>query len=510
MIPFIQNAIFYGYNAKQILDFVGKRFNKMQKGIENSRNSGYTDDDILKFLGKRFPNGDKPVKNMSAYEKHLKNAGLKTPEERTQQKMKAIKGAMGIAGTALSAYNMYKMGQSLPKNRSDLIDAEYEILGSRPIEKLKETLQLPGQQPKQIEMGKQPPVPAPGEVIAGQYKKPSKLTDYVFEGVDMQNAPGWLREKLQFMQQAASKLEQSGKTPESPEAERLKAKVQELLKQKPNLPEQERDRLIEGYPEAEITPEEAAAQLEQPAIEPTEITEQQQPELPQETPEQEIQSELEPTKIEPKTKISKEEDVVTKDGQLGKVKAQSGNNFLVEVDGKIKQIPMSELRGQPESIKKAKIVFDPSSVPEDMRSAALGISIPLPDKSAIIQMFGSSGEFYIYKRKDGKPISEDVIRKIIDGTELPISTGETYMGAWNADEPDSRGSASHKYLVKNSQKETDEDDPGKEYYVEKLEDKFIHGYLQQFMKMLKEASSEFSKKPPKPKKENVKKPKKRK
>lgn len=509
MIPFIQNAIFYGYNAKQILDFVGKRFNKMQKGIENSRNSGYSDDDILKFLGKRFPNGDKPVKNMSAYEKHLKNAGLKTPKERTQQKMKAIKGAMGIAGTALSAYNMYKMGQSLPQNRSDLIDAEYEILGSRPIEKLKETLQLPGQQPKQIEMGKQPPTPSEGQAIPMGYEKPAKLTDYVFEGVNLEEAPGWLREKLRFVQQAANKLEQAGKTPTDPEAEKLKSKVQELLKQKPKLAEQERERLIQGHPETEITLEEAATQLDQP-IE----TKQQQPALPEEQPEVEKPTALEPTPLKPDTKIEKGEQVVTEDGNLATVKGISGHHFLIEdADGKLKQVPFESLRGQPEAIKKAKIVFDPSLVNEMSKSSALNFVVTSPDHSGIYDMYNSSDEVYLYTRKDGKPIDESIIKSITEGTEFPLSKGDTFFGAYDPLIGDSRGAANSAYLVKMSQDKntpTDKLDPSKPFWVEKVKNKYFHGLSKEVMNIFREVNRMYVAKPIKPKKENVKKPKKRK
>jgi len=134
--------------------------------------------------------------------------------------------------------------------------------------------------------------------------------------------------------------------------------------------------------------------------------------------------------------------------------------ILIEENGKVRQVPMDSLRSEPEAIKKAKIVFDPSKVPEKDRSAALAISLPMPDKSSIINMF-HDGSFYVYKRKDGKPIEDSIIQRIIEGQDIPISTGETFMGAWNQDTGDSRGSASFKELTAMAQDANQPDDPTK-------------------------------------------------
>lgn len=187
---------------------------------------------------------------------------------------------------------------------------------------------------------------------------------------------------------------------------------------------------------------------------------------------------------------------------LVEIKGISGNNFLIEEDGKVKQVPMDQLRGEPEVIKKSKIVFDPSKIPEEERSSQLAIALPMPDRSGIINMF-HDGSFYLYKRKDGKPIDENIIRRIIDGLDIPISTGETFMGAWNPEKGDSRGAASHKELVSLAQSIEDaknNDDPSKPLMFEKITDSFTHGYLKEFQRLLKESTRQFSGKKKKPKK----------
>lgn len=208
---------------------------------------------------------------------------------------------------------------------------------------------------------------------------------------------------------------------------------------------------------------------------------------------------VEPAKITKPDSIKKGESVVTEDGNVAEVKGTSGNNFLIEENGKIRQVPMDSLRSQPEAIKKAKIVFDPSKVPESERSAALAISLPMPDRSAIINMF-HDGSFYVYRRKDGKPIDESIIRRVIDGQDMPISSGETFMGAWNQDTGDSRGSASFKELTAMAQDATKEDDPTKELIFEKITDQYTHGYIKEIMKLFKETGKNFSAKAKKPKK----------
>jgi len=160
---------------------------------------------------------------------------------------------------------------------------------------------------------------------------------------------------------------------------------------------------------------------------------------------------------------------------------------------------MSELRGQPKAIEDAEIVFDPSEVPENMKSAALAISLPLPDRSAILNMF-HDGSFYLYKRKDGKPIDESIVRRIIDGTDIPMTKGSTFMGGWDPEDADSRGSANYKELTKMAQNEEDEDDPNKPLVFQKITDSFVHGYIKQFMELLREATKHHGAKKPKEKK----------
>jgi hypothetical protein len=205
-------------------------------------------------------------------------------------------------------------------------------------------------------------------------------------------------------------------------------------------------------------------------------------------------------------------DTVTNlpDGSIGEIKALNSKYAMVESDGKLRQIELSELK-TPEMVKKAKIIFDPENIPENEKSAALGMFLVAPSKTSVTVSYGPSEGFYEYRRIDGKPIPEDQLNAILEGTEVPISSGDTYMGAWNSKNADSRGSANFRYIQDLSipdpnfpgvekKKERDANKPPPEYYVTKLDQKYIHPYIKEFLNLLKGASTQYvkSKKPPKP------------
>lgn len=289
-------------------------------------------------------------------------------------------------------------------------------------------------------------------------------------GVDLNTIDPSKKKQLQFLKTISDQLEAKGKTIDDPAFKSLPGRIQKILKGTPGTVIEEGARFSGAKP---VEPP-----VEQ-TIKPIDISE--------------------PLPIQKPSSVTKGDSVITEDGNIAEVKGISGNNFLIDENGSLRQVPMENLRSQPEAIKKAKIVFDPSNIPEDERSAALAISLPMPDRSAIINMF-HDGSFYIYRRKDGQPIDESVIKRVVEGQDIPISSGETFMGAWNNEKGDSRGSASFKELTALAQDASKEDDPTKPLIFEKITDGYTHGYLKEFQRLLKEAGRQFSAKAKKPKK----------
>jgi hypothetical protein len=508
MIPMIQQAVTMGYTAAQILKYIASKFKTAAPGISSAKQQGYSDEDILKFLG----NAEKANQQLTAQEQYLKASGVKSKEERKETRDKFLSGALGVAGTAVGAYNMYQnyggmmnmLGQTFgqggtapqpgtPPQAPTAPQAPAMPQGQAPAApqvspppgpvtpgpNMGQQIQQQATQPVQNAM--QPPnqgqLAQASQAIPQQPQQPQQPPIPIFEqltsGVDLTQLEPEKQKQLQFLSMISDELQAKGKGINDPEFKNLAKRVKDTLKGKPG-----------------VLVEESARQMPMAQQAPT------NPLVPEQKASVSI-TEAHP--IEEAKSVSKGDTVITDSGDIAEVKGVSGNNFLIEENGKVRQVPMESLRSQPKAIKNAKIVFDPSKVPEEDRSAALAISIPMPDRSAIVNMF-HDGSFYVYKRKDGQPLDESIIKRIIDGQDIPISTGETYMGAWNNEKGDSRGSASFKELVSMAQDASKPDDPSKPLVFEKITNSFTHGYHKEFLRLLKEAGRQFSAKPKKPKK----------
>jgi hypothetical protein len=191
------------------------------------------------------------------------------------------------------------------------------------------------------------------------------------------------------------------------------------------------------------------------------------------------------------SKPEKGELAALPNGDIGEIESISGHSALVNVNGKIKNIPLADLQAEPETVKNAKIVFDPTQIPEELKSAALTYVIAPSSRNDVMISFGPSGKFYRYYRKDGKPVDEDIIKKLEEGTEMPMTSGSSYMGAWNADKADSRGTVATHELRDKAQKAGTVDNPVKEYWFEELDVPFMHGFYEEFNKILKTMSKKF-------------------
>lgn len=204
------------------------------------------------------------------------------------------------------------------------------------------------------------------------------------------------------------------------------------------------------------------------------------------------------------SKIKKGDEVITPNNQIGNIEAFSGSGVLVNVDGKIKKLKVDELEGTPDFIKSAKIVIDPSQVEEAAKSAALGTVLESPDKTKLSISFGPSGEFYTYRRKDGKPIDEDILNRIKEGMTMPISTGDAFLGSWDSGIADSRGTVAINDIVKFAQKEGEPDDPNKPLVYYKENTSYIHPYIKEMLNALMGLSKQYEKSKRKPKKPKAK------
>lgn len=190
-------------------------------------------------------------------------------------------------------------------------------------------------------------------------------------------------------------------------------------------------------------------------------------------------------------------DVVSSPQGIGEVKEIRNGQAIVEVDGKLTKVKEEDLQPEPEEVKKAKIEFNLEDVPEDLRSAPLNeVYAPAHRKHVTIKYNSDVGKDkskrYIFFKKDGSPVDEDIIQKLREGSQLPVTSNETFWGAWNAKTQDSRGTVAYHELSKLAQKEGEEDDPSKPYWFEEEEEVFTHGYSKMAEKKLKEEEKKFN------------------
>lgn len=165
MIQLITQAIGYGYTAQQILNFIGNKIPGLGKGLNNARKQGYNDEDILKFLQGKIKSKSKIPENQNPIEKSLYNADIKTKEQKQAEKAKWIGGALGAAGTALGAYQLYKNYSGIATGVKSLLSPKGPQPTPSPMQ------QTPGQMVGQSmqQPGQEPNVPTPPQ---GQTSQP--------------------------------------------------------------------------------------------------------------------------------------------------------------------------------------------------------------------------------------------------------------------------------------------------------------------------------------------------
>lgn len=502
----IAAALSAGYTIAQAINFLTGNFPNIGKKIKQAQKLGYDVEKIVKSFSSMNPQELEQLENSKQLESNNPWINSINTQRENSAAVKGkeylIKGAK-LAAIPLAAYGLQRylnkavqpsqILPALPQNPQLPAPATNPQIPQNP----------PSPTPINPQPSPPPPSPqspiSPGSGIGQQVqqqaqapvisaKQPTSESEIaeaaqmmpqeqsqqqvpIFEqllgGIDPSTLEKPKQDQLKFLSMISDQLQSKGKNINDPEFKNLSRKIKSVIAGTPGMMVEEMGRFPKENSNVNPLYNEKA---------------------------NEITSIVEPSKIQKPFEIKKGESVVTESGNLAEIKGVSGHNFLIEEDGKVRQVPMDSLRSEPEAIKKAKIVFDPAKIPEEERSAALAISLPMPDRSAIINMF-HDGSFYVYKRKDGKPIDDTIIKRIVEGQDIPISTGETFMGAWNQNNGDSRGSASFKELTAMAQDATKEDDPSKPLIFEKITNGYTHGYLKEFQRLLKEANRIFSVKP---------------
>ena len=508
-------AALAGYSVDQVLRFLSLHYPAFKNFIQEATNQGYDEKQISEFIDRSMQGS---LSNVNINEYKIRNLKKKLREEQIKRYGKAALNLATPFAVASIAELLSNPNQQAPQGA-----------GQPPTQ--------PPTQPQPMPSGGMPPVPAPmpgggmppvpitgGGAVSGmppqapmggpqvqptqpqgqlgpQGPKPSILKQSTFgqrfikEQKALQAASIISKDMEPYLSMTDERIKKTFGLDDE-ELRLTKAYLESLTSKKQPQP-QPQQTIPTSTIEEPTTPLQANVSQETPQVSREAL---KQFEVPTKAP---IEPSVEAPTIEfPKldvTKIKKGDEVITPNNEIGNIEAFSGSGVLVNVDGKIKKLRVDELEGTPDFIKSAKIVIDPSQVEEAAKSAALGTVLESPDKTKLSISFGPSGEFYTYRRKDGKPIDEDILNRIKEGMTMPISTGDAFLGSWDSGIADSRGTVAINDIVKFAQKEGEPDDPSKPLVYYKENTTYIHPYIKEMLNALMGLSKQYEKSKRKPK-----------
>ena len=394
MTPIIQQAIMMGYTATNILDFLSRKIDGIEKGINSARNSGNNDDDILKFLsGKLRPlNSPQAEKQVSDMDKYLSNIGLKTPQERKEQRGKIIGNAMGAAATALGAYSAYRQFSGKPM--SAISDTLSSILG--------------GQQDNEQDI-----------------QQSQQQTNEESSPVKERTSPGQILEKLGLKGNIDTLIE-SGNEP-NVIFDVLKSLNPKVVKVEKFDGYKDLEDIIKSY--FDISKEDVIKNKQGP------------------WKEEKVLADTNEENVQPTEGVNKDENIVITPKGVGKVKEETKNSNRIEINGKdfiIDKINSHDLPIPEKDL--AQLYRDlldgieaNTGMPVSRHVFYSGYD---PNERELLYI-PSSGEAYVYEN-----VSEEEIKELLPLMAQRKTTGSNYIGAWQKGTDSPIGAAMHKFIAK--------------------------------------------------------------
>lgn len=501
----IQQALLMGHTVSQVLNFITTKIPNMASGVTNAKKRGYSDDDILKFLsGKIKVDKQAAEKKLSETEEVFKLAGLKNKAERQNDKAKFLKGALGAAGTALAAYNMYQgykgifSGQGLPP-------LSQRGQGGPQIGPQPGTPPMPGQpnQPISPNQPQNPPVssqngPSQGQTQTNMYKiganqqppagipqpKTPKLTPFQQQQSQMPHDPKKILDDM-GLTQSIENLKEAGNEPQAIKAaieHQVKPFQRDWLRKQTGLDVGEvverylqnpaPNENIEGQQQPNASEQNQQQDNAQNDLQPTGVLNQENP--PQEQIIEQLPEQTSKQKSE-KPPLEKGSTVITPDGDFGKVEDLPGKTAKIDVDGKKRIIDTEDAIQIPENEDELLDLYERliAKLPEEYKSGPLNWVGYDPERNLMSVKF-HNGDQYTYE-----DIPPEFVERIRKADFLAKTTGNNYYGAWEQGKS-SRGAGIYA-LIQDLQKHYG--GKGKEYTAKF---KQVYSYFEHPEKLLKE------------------------
>lgn len=488
MLALVNQAMLFGYTAKQILNFVSNKIPSMKAGLQAARNSGFDEEKILKFLINKIPHNKEAVAEQETEnDRYLKNIGIKTKKEREATRNKFLQGALGVGSGALAAYGLAKAIPSAISSLSNMPQTA-QAAGQTAAGSVGAATSPPqvATSPVQGVVGQIPAAPAGGlqlpsgsqtnqvqNIVVPQSSQPpvspSNITQQntieQYQGI---TNPKEFLEKKGVLDQVDDSLKR-GNNPLQVATElgikkTGRARVdQELLSN------------IEAYAkEAKAEPQEQ--KMLEPEGEKLDVSKEE--------------LEVEPEETKP---IEKGSTIATKSG-IGTVQSISGNNALVEENGKVKQVKIDDMIQSPLPEKDLADLYD-DLIKGIEKHTGKQVSRNVewsgydPNTNELAYKPHGSDRLYVYD-----DIGKEDVEILTNFLTKRKSTGDSFIGAWEAGTESPIGAAMYQ-LIKRLQAERG--GKGKEYSgkFETIYDAIEPARIEKKKKYQEKKKSEKAKKP---------------
>lgn len=497
MGPLIQQALFYGYNALQVMQFLGKKFPKLQKGFQQAQSAGHTPDQILNFLNSanvltnRFKVKDKPKqeKTNSHFEDELESYGIKR-----KKRLKKVGSFLGEAASfAPSLAAMGYLGYQLYNSRKQETGIPPGAAPAQPIDAPDAIQDIPPVGSVQPEQNLPRPVSplmqgVPGQAVStgGPSSQASPVTP-VLQALGMHKLLHSLKDNPRdFIPKAMRKLFGD----RIPEAEQklgrpLEQIIDEFYNEQAAQPQVNPSEIQSNS--APLEPmQKVVDQAPQPIVEAGPVPAERKdltpraPIPPTVVPPRENIKPIPPTAPVPSRnpiKPTPPRKVLLGD-KVGTVQSVRNDIAKVDVEGKERHVKVDDLEEEPQDI----AAIEDSHldqllenmldvIPKQQRSSNLSFVTYDPETQTMdVEHLSSPEKIYRYSN-----VPKEIVDQI--GIAVPVTSGENLAGAWQAGIADSFGAAltqlrkdKEKHPFKVIHKPYDWMQPLKKHYAKRLKE----------------------------------------
>ncbi len=400
-------ALGSGMSAKKILEYLARRIPALSPKIAKALAGGITAEKLVNYFSK-----DENLEQ-------IRNSNEK--DYSLQNNANPLVQAQNVRSQNLGTDMASGLQRAIPKAIGTAAQVGGAYALSRAIPKMLQSPEAPNSLPQaiQTENQRQTPLNQP----TSQPPEPINLPNTIPQATQIPQPEGIINPK-DFLDKlgVTQKVDAMLQAKNNPEAIAAALSIDKTGKKVVGQIDPELTGAIDAYSKLPKNEPE----LEQQAI-PAPIL-QPEPLVPE--PEAKIEEPIKP--------IMKDQTVSSPEG-IGEVKEIRGDNALIEIDGKLKKVPVEDLEEEPEDV--IETVQSLLKIPEVDRSSIVSLFTYDPsDKEMYIQFH--NGETYKYLDVDPEKVF-----KIANKMGIPVSEGRNIFGAWSPEDKKSLGATLIKEII---------------------------------------------------------------